>query len=223
MNIFYDDAGIIGKAEQVHLRNTLADIRQLAKAIKNKLGRQRYLLDKYLFDLLNAINQTSACDAAEQGAGYMGELIGLCCNLSRGAEADENHPLYAKVAAYISEHPLPYQEHNTKMNLYYIGLMDDLFSYAIPKFFEGRVDAIRRELDMVYLHGLYRDINSIIGNEDQMEELNLLIRQRFQVSTAMQSFIQGITNTLLDSLTERDAETGKTGVQLWVGQSGEQG
>lgn len=218
MNIFYDDERIIGKAEQAHLRNTLADLRQLAKGIKNKLGRQSYLLDKYLFDLLNAINQTSACDAAEQGAGYMGELIGLCCNLSRGADADKNHPLYGKVKVYISEHPLPYQEHNTRLNLYYVGLMDDFLGYAIPKFFEGRVDAIRRELDMVYLHGLYRDISSIIGGEDQMEELNLLIRQRFQVATAMQSFIQGITNTLLDSLTERDAETGKMVLQLWMDQ-----
>lgn len=100
------------------------------------------------------------------------------------------------------------------MNLYYIGLMDDFLGYAIPKFFEGRVDAIRRELVIVYLDGLYRDINSIIGCEDQMEELNLLIRQRFQVTTAMQSFIQGITNTLLDALTEWDAETGKTTLQL---------
>ena len=54
-----------------------------------------------------------------------------------------------------------------------------------------------------------------------MEELNLLIRQRFQIVTVMQSFIQGITNSLLYSLIERDVETGKTGLQLWLDRSEE--
>ena len=54
-----------------------------------------------------------------------------------------------------------------------------------------------------------------------MEELNLLIRQRFQIVTVMQSFIQGITYSLLYSLIERDDETDKTGLQLWLDKPGE--
>lgn len=49
-----------------------------------------------------------------------------------------------------------------------------------------------------------------------MEKLNLLIRQRFQVTTAMSGFLQGVTNSLLYELTERDTETNKTVLQLWL-------
>ena len=146
----------------------------------------------------------------------MDELTGLCSRISLGESVNAKHPLYEKVKTYITEHPLPYQEHQTKMNVLYIALMDDFLDYAIPKFMEEQKNEIREELDIVYLHDLYRQITAILGSENQMEELNLLIRQRFQIVTVMQSFIQGITNSLLYSLIERDVETGKTGLQLWL-------
>ena len=49
-----------------------------------------------------------------------------------------------------------------------------------------------------------------------MERLNLLIRQRFQVTNAMAGFLQGVTNSLLYALTERDTETNRTALQLWL-------
>ena len=51
-----------------------------------------------------------------------------------------------------------------------------------------------------------------------MEKLNLLIRQRFQMTTAIAGFLQGVTNSLLYALTERDTETNKTVLQLWLEQ-----
>lgn len=216
MNIFYDDEGIVGKAEKAYLKNTLEEFFQLVKRMKNKLGKQGYLLDKYLLDLLNAIGHTPASDAADEGNRYLGELAGLCSRISLGESVNAKHPLYEKVKTYITEHPLPYQEHQTKMNVLYIALMDDFLDYAIPKFMEEQKNEIQEELDIVYLHNLYRQITAILGSENQMEELNLLIRQRFQIVTIMQSFIQGITNSLLYSLIERDVETGKTGLQLWL-------
>lgn len=67
MNLFYDDEGIIGKAEKAYLKNTLEEFFQLVKRMKNQLGKQGYLLDKYLLDLLNAIGHTPASDAADEG------------------------------------------------------------------------------------------------------------------------------------------------------------
>lgn len=40
MNLFYDDEGIIGKAEKAYLRNTLEEFFQLVKRMKNQLGKQ---------------------------------------------------------------------------------------------------------------------------------------------------------------------------------------
>ena len=104
----------------------------------------------------------------------------------------------------------------TKVNLYCIGVADTFLGYAIPTFTDEGTEAIRREIDVVALHDRYRQISNLLGSEDQMEKLNLLVRQRFQVTTAMAGFLQGVTNSLLYALTERDTETNKTVLQLWL-------
>lgn len=216
MNIYYDYEEILGKPQQAHLRNTLEEIFELARAIRNQLGKQAYLLDKYLHDLLSAINSTLAYEAADIGFQITSELLHLCNKLTRGEPVEKDHPLYEPVKEYIDSHPLPCQEHTTKVNLYCIGLADTFLSYAIPSFMDDGTEAIRREIDMVALHDRFRQIGSILGSENQMEKLNLLIRQRFQVTTAMSGFLQGVTNSLLYALTERDTETNKTVLQLWL-------
>lgn len=198
------------------MHNTLEEILKLARAIRNQLGKQGYLLDKYLHDLLTAINSTLAYDAADSGFQITSELLHLCNKLTRGEPVEKEHPLYEPVKEYIGTHPMPYQEHVTKVNFYCIGLADTFLGYAIPAFIDEGTEAIRRGIDIVALHDRYRKISSILGNEDQMEKLNLLIRQRFQITTAMAGFLQGVTNSLLYALTERDTETNKTVLQLWL-------
>lgn len=129
---------------------------------------------------------------------------------------EKAHPLYEPVEEYIDTHPLPYQEHVTKVNLYCIGLVDAFLGYAVPAFIDEGTEAIRREVDIIALHDRYRQISNLLGSEDQMEKLNLLIRQRFQVTTAMAGFLQGVMNSLLYELAERDTETNKTILQLWL-------
>lgn len=216
MNIYYNYEGILGKPQQAHLRNTLEEIFELARVIRNQLGKQAYLLNKYLHDLLTAINSTLAYEAADSGFQITGELLHLCNKLTRGEPVEKDHPLYEPVKAYIDAHPLPYQEHTTKVNFTCIALTDEFLGYAIPAFIDERKEAIRREVDIVALHDRYRQIGNLLGSEDQMEKLNLLIRQRFQVTTAMSGFLQGVTNSLLYELTERDTETNKTVLQLWL-------
>ena len=94
MNIFYDYEGILGKPQQAHLRNTLEEILKLARAIRNQLGKQGYLLDKYLHDLLTSLNSKLAYDAADSGFQITGELLHLCNKLTRGEPVEKEHPLY---------------------------------------------------------------------------------------------------------------------------------
>ena len=97
MNIYYDYEGIIGKPQQAHLRNTLGEIFELARAIRSQLGKRGYLLDKYLHDLLTAINSTLAYEAADSGFQLSGELLHLCNKLTRGEPVERNHPMYEPV------------------------------------------------------------------------------------------------------------------------------
>lgn len=214
MNIFDEDQSILGKDEQTHLKNTLEEFYTLASTIRYQLRKQSYLLDKYLYDLLNAINATLAYDAAIDGFEITSELIHLCNKMTRGEACNKEHPLYPFVKEYIENHPLPYQEHETKVSLYCIALNDTFLEYAVPAFVREKKKAIRREMDIPYIKDLYRQISAILGSEEQMERLNLLIRQRFMVATSMDGFVQGVTNNLLYSLTSRDVESGRTVLQL---------
>ncbi len=66
------------------------------------------------------------------------------------------------------------------------------------------------------MRDLYRTLTAILGGEDELEHLNLLLRQRFLIATPMAAYLQGLTNDLLYSLTSRDIETGRLAVQLWM-------
>jgi len=214
MNIFERTEGILGKVESAHLKRTQQEFFELAYSIRKQLGRQAYLLDRYLFDLLNAIGQTLAHDAADRGFGNAWELSSLCKEIIGREESSKEHPFYEKAKYYIEEHPLSLQEQETKLDFYLAALADDFLAYMAPFYFENRKDVIQDELDIVCLRDLYRKNSTIIGSEEQMEKLNLLIRQRFMVTTTMASFVQGATNSLLHSLTFRDMETHKTVIQL---------
>lgn len=124
--------------------------------------------------------------------------------------------MYEPVKEYIDTHPLPYQEHVTKVNLYCIGFADTFLNYAIPTFTDEGTEAIRRGIDVVALHDRYRQISNLLGNEDQMEKLNLLIRQRFQVTTAMGRVPPRRDEFSAVCADRADTETNRTVLQLWL-------
>lgn len=127
-----------------------------------------------------------------------------------------DHPLYEKFEAYISGHPLPYQERVTKLNLYCVALAGDYLEYAAGKYRQEQKETLQKTLDIIRLRDLYRTLTAILGGEDELEHMNLLLRQRFMFVTPMAAYLQGLINDLLYSLTSRDIETGRLTVQLWL-------
>ena len=69
--------------------------------------------------------------------------------------------------------------------------------------------------DIVESRTLFRKISTFIGGEEKMEQLNLLIHQRFMFVPDTTAFLQGLTDDMLYALTHRDIETEKTVLQLW--------
>lgn len=216
MNTFYEYEAIIGKAETAYLERTLQEFFELAAAVRRKLGKQDYLLDKYISMILEGANATLLYSAAESGFGVSSELRHLCLAVMDGKTDCAEHPLYEKAQAYIAAHPLNYQERCTKLNLYCIALANDFLEYAAGKYYQQQNEAQRAVFDIVYLRDLYRKIGALLGSEEPLEQLNLLLRQRFLIITPMDGFLQGLTNDLLYSLTSRDVETSRLAVQLWL-------
>jgi len=214
MNIFEHDEGVLGKVEYAHLKRTKEEFFKTAHSIRQQLGQQAYLLDKYLFDLLNAINEALEQDASPEGYGREITLEGLCHEVMERNGKHRSHPLYSVIEKFIDGHPLSFREEPTSICFYTAHLYDDFLEYAAPLFFGRCKLRVRDQMDLVYSRELYRQISVVIGGEEQMEKLNMLIRQGFILTTAMIAFAQGVANSMLYALTYRDVETNKPILQL---------
>lgn len=214
MNTFYEHEDILGRVETAHLNRAFTELFELTAGIQRRLGKQAYLLDEYISMLLEGANATLVHSAAEDGFAASAELRHLCLAVMDGKMDSADHPLYEKFEAYISGHPLPYQERVTRLNLYCIALAGDYLEYAAGKYCQEQKEILQKTLDIVHLRELYRTVAAVLGGEDALEQINLLLRQRFMIVMPMFGFLQGLTNDLLYSLTSRDIETGKRAFQL---------
>lgn len=115
---------------------------------------------------------------------------------------------------YIDAHQLKFQERPTRVSAYCSMLSGNFLETVCKQYYEEFSNDTLAILDICDLHDLYSRICEILGGEDAMESLNLLFHQRFLIVTAINVFLQGMTNQLLYSLTYRDMETSKQVFQL---------
>lgn len=214
MNIFENESGILGSASVDDLNRSFKEFLRQATEIRIRLGKQRYLLDKYLSYLFEATNVMLAYEAASEGFETESTLNSLCTEILRGNVKSNDHPFYEQVKEFINAHPLRYQESFTKLSLYDVMLSCSYLESVYEQYYADLVADIRAFLDIVDLNSLYIKICEALGGEKEMEHLNILFCQRFLIVKAMNIFIQGMTNQLQYSLTYRDRETSKQVFQL---------
>ena len=214
MNIFENESGILGSASVDNLKRSFKEFFKQATEIRIRLGKQGYLLDKYLSYLFEATNGILAYEAASEGFETESTLNSLCAEILKGDTKSNGHPFYEQVKTFIDAHPLKYQESFTKLSLYDVMLSSGYLESVYEQYYADLVADIRAFLDIVDLNNLYSKICETLGGEKEMEHLNLLFCQRFLIVKATDIFLQGMTNQLLYSLTYRDRETSKQVFQL---------
>lgn len=207
MNIFKKMDHFVREAYGISKQATVKNILELAGGIKKRLDNKGYLMDKYLSLILEAANQTLCYEAATDGFESGSDLRRLCTALLNNDDA-EDLPFYKKAKELIDEHPIDLQEKSTKVDIYFCLLADEYLDSISEETIEEWVYKVSEKLDVIYLNELYKTISAVVG-EDDMEQLNLLIRQRFFRVLPMEAFAQGFTNDLLYCLNHRDVETGK--------------
>ena len=67
MNIYKDRKTFLGEVNVKELGVTFVEFIELARSIRGRLGARKYLLDRYLLDLLEAASGISPMDLAEAG------------------------------------------------------------------------------------------------------------------------------------------------------------
>lgn len=214
MNIFENESGILGSASVDNLKRSFKEFFKQATEMRKKLGKQGYLLDKYLSYLFEATNGILAYEAATEGFETESALSSLCVEILKGDTKSKDHPFYEQVKDLIDTHPLKYQESFTELSLYDVMLSCSYLESVYEQYYTDLIADIRAFLDIVDLNDLYKKICEALGGEQEMELLNLLFCQRFLIVKAMDVFLQGMTNQILYSLTYRDRETSKQVFQL---------
>jgi hypothetical protein len=220
MNIFSEVNDILGGGME-HPMPSLQLFLELAQDIRIKLGKQGYLLNKYLSYLFEVVNQTLVHVAASDGFEAASQLNSMCSGIVLGNPKYTDHPFYEQVRKHIQTHPLDFQEPYTKITFYSSELHDRFMKTASERYFTERKEESISVIDICDLHELYANICGLLGSDEPLDRLNLLFRQRFLMVSVMTAFLQGITNQLVYSLSYRDRETSKQVFQLLLDMEGE--
>lgn len=183
------------------------EIFSIGREVKKRLGEDGYLLDSYLSIILEGIRENAIQDAFFNSENAFSDLHKLCIKILEGKhvcdEDIQKHPLYAK------EHKSPYTAVAlTKLSvtptvmkkLYHEG--KTLYSSL------GRIDTVR-------LHELYERMHPYAG-EKLLDRLNELVKTRYIITTAINVYIQAVTDSYLESLLNRDEVTCKQFFQLMI-------
>lgn len=186
----------------------------IAQGIREKLGGKGYLLDNYLAFVFEGLAHTKAMNAADAGNDAATVLWNaIRCATAGDEERGRKNLLYPQVKEYIDAHPLPYQEEMTRQHIYYVMLAAHVSTYQLPEYiYQARPPVAK--MDIVRLRELYREIGTILGDFDPMEQLGESIRASFQITDISHVFMQSAAEVLLYSLTYRDNETSKQVFQL---------
>lgn len=214
MNTFEKYTDFIGEDPSLQIRSAFDGLMEQVRAVRERLGKKAYLLDRYLNCMLTAVNHSLAYCASSDGFDTACELKGMCRDILVRRERMKGHPFYGQAKAYIEAHALDCQENSTKAVLYAAALTHDFLESATKRFYSEQEQSVSDVLDIAELRELYRKICSVLGDEEEMQAINSLFRQRFLLITPINAYLQGLTDDLLYELTYQDKESSRTVFQL---------
>ena len=214
VNVFKDAKEMLGEVNVKELGVTFVEFIELARSIRGRLGARKYLLDRYLLDLLEAASCISPMDLTEAGEDAAERLRKLCRQAVRKDEAVQKTNIGEQIQAYIEAHPSVYFEECTKVESYMADLSDLYLEHVAQRYLEEQENELLFRYDPHGGDELYQTIVRLIGNETEMERLNTLFAERFLRVKPMDLYIQEYTQEFLYSLLYRDMQTDHTVLQI---------
>ena len=213
MNIFCETSGFFGnynKGEEKELSNKFWSV---AREIREELGEDGYILDTYLSEIFNVLDQAIISNIIDEVDEMINKLYFLCKNIVEYKPIEKQDELYKKVYNYIATHHLPYKESDTRFKLYMLFLVDDFTDIFIEK--------IHNEIDRNFIVNSNSDvikdnferISKKVG-EQKMENLNTIIKKKFAMPTIFDIFRRAVGRNLLYYLNSKDQQTSKQNFQL---------
>lgn len=186
----------------------------LVTELHGQLGKKKYFLNQYLSCVLNAIHSSTAFDTVDSGLSASRTLRSLCHCAVRGEESSD--PFFKTVKQQLVSHPMDFQESATKVHVLYLSLYDQYLSSRIPLFVEEQQQIIARFWDDIDIANWYNAIVEIVGCEEPMQRLNLMLQEQLLISPLLSYFLLGSRDDLLYTLLGRNLETDHAMFQVFA-------
>lgn len=212
MNVFDAKQTYLGEVNGKAINDAFAEFMNLAKAIRERLGTHKYLLEQYLLGLLHAVSSIPCIDTASDAENYSSYCRRIC-RQTMGGEAP-TLPLGYRMRSYMEAHPFASLKDPTRMEIYMTDLSGFNLEYAIGQYQDYLGTCQSSLFDRDKSAKLYRDIVRLLGNESDMERLNALFAQRFLLVKPIPLFIQAYTQELMGSLLYQDPQLDRSILQL---------
>ena len=214
MDILDKESGIFGSAGAEGLNQSFEAFFDHAREIRIRLGRNKGLLDEYLSLLFDASAAALSHNMTPSGLSAAGQLSSICVGEVMGRPQNTYNAFYHTARDYIRSHPLFMSDPHTKTAIYTSRLCGEFSMYSAKQFFDKMCEKIRKSVDCDRINELNIRINRHLREEEPMQTLDRLFRERFLISAAMAIYLQGITTQLIYSLSCYDSETRKKVFQI---------
>lgn len=212
MNVFEVKQTYLGEVNEEAMNDAFAEFMNLAKAIRERLGAHKYLLEQYLLGLLHAVSSIPCIDTASDAENFSSYCRRIYRQTMRGDTPTV--PLGHRMRSYMEAHPFASLKEHTRMEIYMTELFDFNLEYAIGQY-QDYLDTCQSSFfDRNEIAELYRNIVRLLESESDMDRLNALLAQRFLLVKPIPLFIQAYTQDLLGSLLYRDPQSDRSVLQL---------
>lgn len=213
MNNFKTTDDFIGNLSVEDMQCSMEMLFLEAGKFRARLGEQAHLLDEYLVTLMKTANKTSAYDAVTDGFDCISTLREMCRDVICGKRENTDRPFYAQTEDFIGVNPVNCREISTKISLYIILLSGNYIKATAEGFREKIISDLPEKYDPARLQEVRDRLCDNLGTEE-MDRIDRLFRQSFQIVFPMACWLQGIVDSLLGDLLSQDKESGRLNFQL---------
>ena len=185
-----------------------------AAEIRNKLGDRKYLLDRYLVQLLESANTFVSQEVVQDGYDNSDNLNAIVTQVLRKEPEEIPTHVGSMVREYVQGHSLPYREEQTRIHAYTAMFSLRYFEFVAERYIDNQDEGLYLAYDYTQLGSLFDSIAGILGSKGEMEKLNELFFKCFLRTSPMELYRQGHIAGLIDTLLYRDIESDHTVMQL---------
>jgi hypothetical protein len=214
MNGYKNVDDFIGDVSVKNMRCSMEVLFWEAGKLRAQLGKQAHLLDEYLASLMEAVNKTSAYDAATDGFECISGLREMCRDVIRGEKRDINRTFYEQVKDFIETDPLNCHEVQTKISIYTLLLSGNYIETMAEQFIKKLKSDLMEELDLVRLQKLHSELCEQLSGTEELDRIDQLFCRSFMTVSPLACWLQGSADALLGDLISRDRESSCLNFQL---------